>query len=288
MTRLSSVSRLSLEDFPGAPSWFEQFLQQYNDLAEDVIGRVNGGIDLSNTRWRFKDVVLDEDSETSIGDPLADLKIRPKAIIAVAAQGIDVGTDGRSGRGVYDIGLPQISWRMSGKRAGECLVTANYPLDHTKQLREMSRSSDLSIAQATPTVVTWNNTVTSRGSVITHSSGTFTVSEAGSYLVTFCGQFESATYTYQSLWIETTGGVRWGVVGSASYTGFTQLSTAWPVKLAAGATFTAVVYQTNVVPAARNFHGGTGVNDNIARVSVNRMFNDSIPRAAVRLLIMGD
>lgn len=88
MSKLSDLHRASLEDFPGAPPWFEPYLQFQNAFNEDVHGRINGDIGEVNTTSRTKLVRGCKHGEEQTF--LCPISGRPVGLKAVDTSGLPV------------------------------------------------------------------------------------------------------------------------------------------------------------------------------------------------------
>lgn len=129
MSNVNALRRASIEDFPGAPSWFEQFLNFQNDFNEDAYNKLNGGIGIDNSKMALVDVDLVHATETRVKNPLAKRRITVKGIYPVKCVGVEVGSNGQPTRTLYALGMPQVNWETANTADEQLLLTAYFPTD---------------------------------------------------------------------------------------------------------------------------------------------------------------
>jgi len=179
--------------------------------------------------------------------------------------------------------IDSLDWRF-GAPGGTIGVTAKFDLGHSGQLLEKHRTTNQTIANNTLTTVLWESTTNTRGSVITESSGSFSVTEAGVYFVSGQVNISGGALTAFQAWLEM-GGNRFGDTGFfATTTADALVSTSWPITMAAGDSVKFVAYQTNAAVANRTI---IGTNTNRARMAVQRLYNATVPQNNVTLLLVG-
>ncbi len=172
-------------------------------------------------------------------------------------------------------------------KQGHFSITPHYELNHTQPCLKKYHSTTESVANnATEDVIDWDSTARSVGSVISVSAGIFTVSEAGSYLVTLTVPWQAGvTYTDVAAYISS-GGVLTDLQTflPAPFTNGPVINCAGVLNLAAGGTFKARVYQQNAAALARTILGGATTGK---QISVQRIYNDSIPSATIKGILVG-
>lgn len=171
-------------------------------------------------------------------------------------------------------------------------VTAYYDLRHTELYYERSHSVPQSIPNNTETTVLFDTVQDTRGTGISYSAGTFTVAEAGTYLVSAKGYWEGGIGSYTGNELRVRVGGTSGppiidhFIGAALTAGAVQTG-ASPVKLTAGGTILVRAYQTNSVPGPRNLVGNTTIN-RATSIRITRLYNDTTPTCFVSgLLVAG-
>ena len=140
MGKMSAVKRLSLEDVPGAPSWFETYLDTQNDFNEAAFSTINGNISLDNTNNALVPVKnLAHGVEQRMRNPLDDKNLRPVGVYAVRSDGLAVQS---------------LGWRLiSSKGQPDQLgVTAQF------QPAPMGEQKRAVVAQASPVTLSVSGT----------------------------------------------------------------------------------------------------------------------------------
>lgn len=181
--------------------------------------------------------------------------------------------------------------RYNRQRAdGRLGVTIDFDLRHTEPCLIKTASAAQSINHATSTDMSgWNTTVKTRGSVITDNGTTFTLAEAGSYLVLLQAQLQQGvSYSEFQIWVDVDGvSFAGGSVDDAvafSNGPVKRFSTVVPAN--AGSTLKARAYQTNGLSAPRNLAaGGPGAIGK--RIEIHRIYNDSTPTGRVTGILWG-
>lgn len=170
-------------------------------------------------------------------------------------------------------------------------ITVQYDLQHTQPQLAMLGTTNQSVpnnAAAPYTTVIYESTESSRGSTISYSSGTFSVSEAGSYQIMWSAPWEpGATYTDCETWIRfDPNGTFIDLYGyqqaRAALTDANWQSCGALIRMAAGAQFQIKAYQTNAATAARTLRGTATAAASARRININRLYNDTTPTARVR------
>jgi len=171
MSKLSELKRATLEDFPGAPAWFEDYLSFQNAFNEDVFGRINGDISLVNTNNALVSAQCTHGVEVLIRNPLVDKRIRPVGIYAVRTDGLPV--------------TGQPVWRnVSGDQIG---LTVNFAKSVGEDIT-VALTGNQTIPNNVNTVVAWNGaiTVSQPGSALSYDAATSSIVplERGLYRLT--------------------------------------------------------------------------------------------------------
>lgn len=155
-------------------------------------------------------------------------------------------------------------------------MTVQFDGKHTEPCLIKTLSADKSInSGGLTTVDTWNtdaNAETNRGGVISESAGTFTVSEAGLYHVSFMAALENVAYTQAQVRIDATGNPQFLNNLPAAFSSAPFISVHGQFELAAGGTFTCRAQQTNGGGLARLVLSGAAN----TRVVVSRSYNSTV------------
>jgi len=271
---------MSREDLQGAPDWVDPLLQVSNEFQEQATAQLNRNL-LTGLLLDYKFV---HGVELQIKNPLNDI---PEGVKDVRCQGLEVDSAGKTTGKFYDLDVATVRWRTIQTQPGQPQrlgVTVKFDVSHGGQLLEKHRTTDQTIANNTLTTVLWEATTNTRGSVITESSGSFSVTEAGVYLVSGQVNISGGALTAFQAWLEM-GGNRFGDTGFfATTTADALVSTSWPITMAAGDSVKFVAYQANAAVANRTI---IGTNTNRARVAVQRIYNATAPVGRVTLRFDG-
>jgi hypothetical protein len=275
--KLSQPARLLREALTDVPAgdYVDRILEKINSDSEQTNNALMQNLTIAdNMNAAIVPYAFTHATEKKIPNPL---KTRPVGVYPIRAMAINGGT--RYAIESYD-------WRFvdSGdpKQPQQIGVTIDYKLDHAKPCLIRMASAVQLIPRGIVTALTgWNVTEFSRGSEISDDGSIFTVSEAGTYLISANLAFEAATYTGGYLVIRTPGSIDiaedFRVYTSADRP---IINAAGTVKLAAGGTFTAFGYHTNAALVDRNV-------TTERRISVHRLYNDTVPQNTVSLLVIG-
>lgn len=144
-------------------------------------------------------------------------------------------------------------------------------------------SAAFSVGNNSLTTVTGWSGAQFRGSVITESAGTWTLTETGSYQIAAWADYENGggTYTRAYIGLDSGGGTIARSDGAVAWSAGPALNVGTVYQFAAGATFTVKAYQTNAAVAARSVN---------FRCSVQRIYNDTTytaPTARVLGILWG-
>lgn len=235
----------------------------------DNIARINESF------ARMTEVELQHGVPTLIPNPFAPSR-QPLAFLNGFAETED-GTR-------YDIATMRFG---TPRTDGFVEVTAKYDLRHTEPFYERSNSVPQLITHNSLQLVVFDTLRSSRGSVVTYSAGTFTVSEAGTYAIGAKVYWEPATYT-QAEFLFTAGGARIAdVYIPADITSGPVMTAMATAMLQAGATITMSAFHTNAAVANRNLNGDTTVG-RATSIRIARLYNDTTPTCFVSgLLVAG-
>jgi hypothetical protein len=287
MSKLSELKRATLEDFPGAPSWFESYLQFQNSFNEDVHGRINGDIGLVNTTDAIK-AVKDcvHGVEKKFRSPLWEKGLRPVGVMAVDSNGESVQT---------------VDWRVisTAGQPDQIGVTVQYDLRHTEPFLSVRKSGNQAINISTNTVITWETLVSNEPAVSTLAGGQIyiesglasrvRVREAGRYWFNTTIPFAANATGFRVVWLSKNGtitgaGSRPGevLVDAAAAPALTSFNVSAPFDLTTSDYVEVWVYQTGVNPL--NVLGNAAEE---AWLHVSREWNSETPSAAVTFRVMG-
>jgi hypothetical protein len=267
MALISAAPRIAFEDLPGADKWAEPLLQVQNEINEQIVAALDGALSLTeNTTSKLVEVELTHGVARKFRNPL---RVPVVAVIPLVAAEQKIA-----------------AWRYSpiqSKLGDQVQIAVDYELDHAQPFLSKTNTGAFNVANNTVTTVTWGTTTATRGSAISESAGTFTVSEAGTYAITTYAIFEFAvTYTRALLQIVTGGGTilsRSDI--SASLTQGPALNTSVFVDLAASDTFKVQAFHTNAAAVTRTLvasqHG----------VTVQRIHSTETPTDTVLCLVVG-
>ncbi len=185
-------------------------------------------------------------------------------------------------------GTPRID--RTPRSDGLIPITVEYDLRHTEPclIKELTGNQSIASGLSFKDVTTWNtsSSVKSRGSVISCDGTNFSVSEAGSYLVTLQYAWQGGGLTYSTIQCDITATASPPYGDELRVVGFNDGSWAKLVttlEVSAGHTFKAKVLQVNGAAAARNLLGGAG----LTHITINRLHNDSTPTGTVRGVLWG-
>lgn len=281
----SIPKRPARDDFSGDYAEdLDDLLGVIGDAQESLITAASGVV----TPY-FRTDLYTHASEKRIRSPLP-VGMKCTGVASVSATGVTLGSDGRPTTKTFSIqvsGNP--SWRSLGptQDGGEILgITVSYELYHAQPMLIMTASGTKSVASGGDVAMDgWDTTVATRGSagIITVSGTDFTVSEAGSYLVGAYGVMEQGvTYIAVRMYISSNAVIYpdFYLPAGAFATG-PSLAPTGIIKLGVGGTFRMRVHQTNAAAAARNVLGGR-------RIVIERIHNDTILSANVRLMFLGE
>jgi len=198
MSKLSELKRFGAEDFSGAPDWFiEKYLPGQNAFNEDVFGRINGDISLDNTNNAVKSVKLVHGVPKLFSNPLAEKRLRPTGLYAIASDGLPV---------------QGVTWKNAANGQIEVTVQFAPPFG----LCAVRNSANQLVATGAITPVLFDTEELEYG-FATHSTTTnttrITFSKSGIISVKFSGSFQaSVTPGQRFFWISKNGNtnVRWG------------------------------------------------------------------------------
>ncbi len=279
-----SASELSREALTDAPEgeYINVMLENSNSFVRQTVKAFRRGITTEdNTPNTEKVLNLTHDVEVEVANPM-DVPV--KGIYALQCEGLTLDSMGAPTGAVYSLNKPHISWRPTGKESGSVYVKATYDLNHTGESMEMTRTTDQELSSGEEGPVIWTSTEHSIGSGITHSGGTFTCAEAGVYLVTFQVHINGGNFIIAEAWIQSNS-KRYGQEynGDPSIEAFLR-NMSFPITVSAGGTIYCVVYQDDGALGIR-YIDGTSLNK--ARVSVQRLYNATVPVGRINLFFYG-
>ena len=84
---MSGLKRIKREDVPGAPPWFDRFLDQYNAMVDFLVGAFDGGISLvGNVRGDMRELEIRTESDYTSGEFTAvRFKTKLSSVMGVTA-----------------------------------------------------------------------------------------------------------------------------------------------------------------------------------------------------------
>lgn len=284
MSRITTTDEITRDQLRDAPDdqWIDDLISAQNEINRQVIRSFNGQIDISsNTTSGFIDLKMKHGVQYTVRNPL---RVPIQGIVPIKAVGLGVNSDGSLTRAVYQIGTPQLQWSPTGKPDGSVYVTSQFDQANTAPYLAKSVTFTVPSGGAENTITGWT-TEDSRTSIISESSGTWTVLEAGTYIIECFGRFEVGVGSYDRilLGINSTSSPFIGVLArtdiqAALTPSGPNVTCSTVYKFPSNAKFVVTSYQQNGVASSRNIPF-------YARVS--RLYNDSTPLASVRLLFVG-
>lgn len=281
--KLTQPKRLIVDDLSG--DWkkdSDDVVWAVSDFQENAIAAINGKLTIrENTTSYEEDHVLDHGVRTRIKNPL---NVPCRGVFAVRCVGMEIDSGNKATRKLYSLGVPRIDWESSDSNGDTLMITADFPLNHTLPCLLKKATGTESVANNTDTLINdWDTTILTRGSIISESGGTFTVSEPGTYhVVLSCRWTDGVTYTSVQLSIRQNGSnLNWSPYRPTGFTAGPVDQVTAIAKAAAGDTFQGYAYQTNGAAATRNILGS------FRNMAIHRLYNDTNPRGRVRLFFYG-
>lgn len=303
MTKISEPPVLKKESMPDAPDadWFDRFLDHSNNFNEPVARALSRGLTRKdNTPYPTQKYLLQHGMETEITPPLPD-GLNCAGVFAMQCEGVSLDGAGKPDGSVYSLSLVSLNWRPSGKATGSVYVTANYDLKHTEPCFIASGAAKSIPSGGADTLFDdWSTVYVNRGGVISQSSGTFTVSEAGLYVAILKIRFPGGvTYIGTNAIVKplsgtdtpsATSGALNGIKTGDLYWDITNqnqgpyMTVAAPMPLQAGGTFGTYAFQTNGASSPRVIAAGPDART----LAVYRQFNTSAPTGRLNLFFYGE
>jgi hypothetical protein len=179
------------------------------------------------------------------------------------------------------VDIPQCTLNLA-RTDGYLGITTNFDLQHTLPCMIRTASAVQSIGNASTTQLTgWDTVVKTRGSVITSNGTTFTISEAGTYMVSVILPLETATYTAAQVQIRQGGVIIWRQYLAATFSDSPYLQSNGIVRLTGSDTIDFAAFQSNGAAAARNTVAAE------RRMAIERLYNDTVFTGNVTGILWG-
>lgn len=285
---ISALRRVSRDDLPGSPDWMDTLLGVQNEFQEQAVSRLG---ELTRGKHYVTNADFVHGEQTRVRSPLPP-GVRPRAVIAVASQGVRIGADGRPTGEVYPLAVDHIDWQplqSDPRQAAQLGITVNFDLRHTEPTLTRYRTATAALTHNTQVLIGFDTVERHRRSdVISYSAGVFTLHEPGEYIVVHKAQIQNATdYHFYQFRIEQDGTTTLAEQlippQQPSGTGGANPRATMTAKVdaVAGTTIRCYARHLNVAANDRNIEIPT-------RCSIHRLFNASTPTGRVTLHIFGD
>lgn len=239
---------------------------------KQVVKQLNDNIGRINERLQPYTYSLQHGVELLVEKPVG-YRVRQ----AIATSSLDAAT-GQQGAAVTSLQVRELDG------GGTLGITAYYDLRHTEPFYERSASLPQNVVRATLQTLVFDTLRDTRGSGISYNAGTFTLAEAGTYIIGAKIYWQSATYTQSELIINAAGR-RYSDDYITNSTDGPIITAEATAKLAAGDTVTIQAFHNNAALVDRTANGDTTIG-RATSVRITRLYNDSTPTYDVSMLLL--
>lgn len=281
--KVSAPGELTRESIPDAPKgeWIDTMLSNRNEFIRNAVRAFRNALTRAdNTPYPTKSIDMKHDTEIEIGNPFGKGSgLMVKGVSALQCDGLELDDMGRPTGKVYALDKPNISWRQKeGADDGTIIVKATYDLRHTEPCLFATSSSPQTLPYNVDTTIeNWDTITFSRGDIITTDGELFTVSEAGTYIVTALLAFETGvSYDLVTLDFDPGGYIELPV----PFSNGPAIRMESQLQLAAGGSFAVQSLQSNGAAASRNLIDQS--------IQISRLYNDTVPVGRVNLFFYGE